>query len=268
MPSPGGVGARQSISTFSSARPSSERPSSERPSIDRVSVSSAGSADGGPISSPADDPGSRHPSFAEALRARLQGTVPVLTLQAATDLACTVAESAVVGQGIGGAAASSLVSSSMKLGVESALHIGLSAAGQTKMWQRVVDRVAGKNGTKENMLSHIRAVSAVLSTANGGMIDMGFSAAASAALKQAPTIATSGFARMNSLASMGVVSASAVALYKTNAAFKAEVDKSLGAVYDSIVNRFRSSPGDAGDQADAMELGEIRDSGAASPSGA
>jgi len=199
------------------------------------------------------------PSYAEALFARVQGAAPVHAVQAATDLILSVLEAAALGQTVSSGAAQSLLQSGFQITLDTTFSAGLTGVMQTATVQTLRARFKSENETKEEALSRIQLLSALVSMGSSYVVDLSRSQIAASVLHQSLSAPGAGLVVVNSLVASGVISAGAFVLYKTNPAFQKQVDEQLYKVFQAVKNRLKSfyqsedPPSFA--QADAMELG-------------
>lgn len=165
------------------------------------------------------------PRFGEAFTARILGAAPVQAVSAVANLVVGVASSAVTRSSIPTGIAKSTIETGLRFVAESAMHVGITAAVETPPVQRMLDGLHIEHGTKEDALNRIKAVSALLTFANGTIGQVAYTAVASEILKQKPTGADFASSLIGSLVAAGVVSASVLILYRTNPAFRAQFDK-------------------------------------------
>jgi hypothetical protein len=199
------------------------------------------------------------PSFGEALGARFVGAAPVQAVTAAVDLVCSLVAGAAEGRSLAGGAAQALISTGLRLTTDSAGHVATTGITRMPPIRRLTDKIRGEAITKQETLSQIRAITAVMNTGGGAATQIGHSAAAAAILRQELLTADLAAALVAGLASAGVISAGAMVLYQTNAAFRGEVNKHLKSLKDAAV-RILDQGGDSLPpsmrHADEMERGE------------
>jgi hypothetical protein len=201
-----------------------------------------------------------HPTFREALAARMEGAAPIQAVQAATDLVCSVLTAVAMGHDVGAEVAQSAVQSGLQFGLDTAFHVGVTAVTQTKTVQAFGDRFASENATKEDALNRMRALSALLSVGTGITGQLALPEAASTILHQAQSGAGLALGLAKGMVATGVLSAGTLTLYRTNSAFRKQLDTHLESMYGLVANLLESSPsGDrppSFEQADAMEKGQ------------
>jgi hypothetical protein len=202
-------------------------------------------------------PSDAHPGFFEGLRARMQGAAPIQAGQAATELICSVLEAVAMGTSLGAAATHSLVQVGLHVGLDTAFHVGITAANQTENGQT---RFSSESATKEEALDRMQGLSAMLSMAGGAVLSTGLSKAAAALLHEPLSGTAIALGILNSFVATGVITAGAVALYQTNPAFRKKMDAQLESVFGMFKNQPQPSHQSADPpsfaQADAMELGQ------------
>jgi hypothetical protein len=199
------------------------------------------------------------PSFGEALGARFTGAAPIQAVTAVVDLVCSLVASGAEGRSLAGGAAQALISTGLRLATDSVGHVAMTSATRTPPVRRFTDKIRGEAITKEETLSQIRAITAVMNTGGGTATQIGHSAAAAAMLRQELLPADLAAALLAGLASAGVISAGAVVLYNTNASFRDDVNKHLKSLKEAVV-RILDQGGDSLPpsmrHADEMERGE------------
>jgi hypothetical protein len=190
-----------------------------------------------------------HVGFGEGFLARTQGAAPVEAIHALTDFFLSTIEAAATHGRVGEAALQSAVGSGLLVGSGALLHAGISAATQLPAVQRKLDSVFGDTQpTKEQMLQGIRVVSAMLSAIDSVGIGAASATAAAKILGLSTTGTAVGLAVLNAAVASGFVGAAGLALYKTNPAFREQVDGVLRPLADKLASMTGQNPGRPGVQ--------------------
>jgi hypothetical protein len=137
--------------------------------------------------------------------------------------------------GVASSAAQSAITSTIKVAVETAVHVGLTAAGQSSAVKQM-SRNAFGTVSKDETLTKIRLVSAALSTGHGAALEALYTTLAAKALKQTPTAQEFAVGAAAGLISSGILGASAYLLYRNDPSFREGVDGLIQPLRTAIPN--------------------------------
>ena len=183
------------------------------------------------------------PTFFEAFRARLSGSGIPQATTALVDMALSSSAGAIDRSGVAGHAEQSAIASAIKVAVETAVHLGITAAAQTSTIKEMSTRVFGES-SKQEALERIQLVSAALSVGNSAALQTLYTTLAAKGLKQPPTAQDFAVGAAAGIISSGILSASAVYFYRTDGVFRAKVDRLLQPLYAGARSAWGRSPSD------------------------